>query len=87
MKRLPLILSVTYLAVFVGILIKNVCWPVGDQTDVIRVGIASFPIGLLLSFSYPGDRNGAFVAVSLAAILNAGAIYYLARRYVRQNSK
>ena len=86
MKRLPLILSVCYLAIFSGVLIKNVYWSVGDQTDVIRVGIASFPIGLVLSFIYPGDRNGAFVAVSLAGVLNALAIYYLARRYTRHNS-
>lgn len=86
MKRLPLILSVSYLAIFTGVLIKNVYWSVGDQTDVIRTGIAAFPIGLWLSFNYPGDRNGAFVAVSLAAILNTIAIYYLTRHLTRHKS-
>lgn len=86
MKRLPLILSGCYLAIFSGVLIKNVYWSVGDQTDVIRPGIAAFPIGLWLSFNYPGDRNGAFVAVSMAAILNAVAIYYLTRRFTRHKT-
>lgn len=86
MKRLPLMLSVCYLTIFAGVLIKNVFWSVGDQTDVIRPGIAAFPIGLWLSFNYPGDRNGAFVAVSMAAILNAIVIYYLTRRFTRQKT-
>jgi hypothetical protein len=85
MKRTPLILTMAYLTLFASVLIKNVCWSVGDQTDVIRVGIASFPIGLILSFTYPGDRNGAFAAVSLAALLNAAIIYFVARRIIQRS--
>jgi hypothetical protein len=87
MKRMPLILTVTYLMIFTSVLVRYACWPIGDQTDVVKVGIASFPIGLLLSFVYPGGRTGAFAAVSLAALLNAMAIYYLTRKFIRQSPR
>jgi len=86
MNRIPIILAIAYLGVYTAVLVNNVYWPVGDQTDVIRAGLAAFPIGLLLSFSYPGEREGAFVAVSLAAVLNAVALFYLSRWAVRRFS-
>jgi hypothetical protein len=55
MRRIPVVLALTYLAIYAGVLVKNIYWSVGDQTDVIRAGIAAFPIGLLLSFFYPGE--------------------------------
>jgi hypothetical protein len=70
-KRLPLILSAAYLVMYAAVLLKNVVWSVGDQTDVVRTGIAAFPLGLLISVGYPGGRAGAFMAVSVAAVLNA----------------
>ena len=85
MRRIPIALTTTYLLVYMIVLVRNVVWSVGDQTDVIRAGIAPFPIGLLLSFSYPGDRNGAFVAVSLAAAFNA-VIFFLSRLVIRKIS-
>ncbi|MFZ1918436.1 MAG: hypothetical protein WAU58_12745 [Terriglobales bacterium] len=85
-RRIPEIVTVSYLAFFTTILAKNVLWPAGDQTDVIRVGVASFPLGLFLSFAYPGDRSGAFVVVSLAAVLNAMVIFYLSRWIIRRIS-
>jgi len=86
MRRIPAILTVAYLIIFAIVFVKNVYWPVGDQTDVIRVGIASFPIGFFLSFAYPGGRNGAFLAVSLPALLNAAAIFYVSRWMIRRYS-
>jgi len=83
MKRIPMFLTIAYLSIYTVVLIRNVWWPVGDQTDVIRAGIAAFPIGLLLSFVYPGERNGAFIAVSLAAVLNATLIFYVSRLAIR----
>ena len=84
MKRIPMVLTIAYLSIYATVLIRNVWWPVGDQTDVIRAGVAAFPVGLLLSFVYPGGRNGAFVAVSLAAVLNATAIFYGSRLAISQ---
>jgi len=86
MRRLPLILAGVYLAIYTTVLVNNVYWPVGDQTDVIRAGFAAFPIGLWLSFSYPGERGGAFVAVSLAAVLNAVLIFFVSRWLIRRLS-
>lgn len=86
MKRLPITLAIAYLAVFAAVLANNVFWPGGDQTDVIRAGLAAFPVGYILAFSYPGGRTGAFVAVTLAALLNAFVIFYASRRFVRRNS-
>jgi hypothetical protein len=86
MRRIPVILTVAYLAIVAIVLVKNVIWSIGDQTDVIRVGLATFPIGLILSFVYPGGRNGAFVAVSLPALLNAAVIFYLSRWVTRRFS-
>lgn len=74
---LPAILTGLYVAFYLGVLIRNVYWSDGDQTDVIRTGIAAFPIGLLLSFAYPGGRTGAFVAVSMAAAGNALLIFWI----------
>ena len=84
MRRIPVVLALTYLAIYAGVLVKNIYWPVGDQTDVIRAGIAAFPIGLLLSFFYPGGSYGAFFVVTLAAILNAVLIFYASRRVIRR---
>ena len=70
--------------IYAGVLVENIYWPVGDQTDVIRAGIAAFPIGLLLSFFYPGGRNGAFFVVTLAAVLNAVLIFYGSRWAIRR---
>jgi hypothetical protein len=75
--------AIVYCAIFLSVLIKNVIWPVGDQTDVIHAGIAAFPLGLVVSFAYPGGREGAFVAVSVCAAINAAAIYLLARGWTR----
>jgi len=80
---MPLAAVIGYSAIFLSVLIKNTIWSVGDQTDVIHVGIAAFPLGLLLSFAYPGGRQGAFVAVSVCALINAAAIYLLVRRWTR----
>jgi len=84
MRRIPVVLALTYLAIYAGVLVKNIYWPVGDQTDVIRAGIAAFPTGLLLSLFYPGGRYGAFFVVTLAAILNAVLIFYASRRVIRR---
>ena len=85
-KRIPITLTIAYLLIYATVLVRNVVWSIGDQTDVIRAGFAAFPVGLFLSFAYPGERNGAFVAVSLAAVLNAVAIFYLSSWIVRRNS-
>jgi hypothetical protein len=80
-RHIPLGAVIVYAGIFATVLIKNVVWSVGDQTDVIRAGLAAFPLGLIASFAYPGGRNGAFVAVSICAVINALAIYILARRF------
>ena len=87
MRRMPIILAMVYLVIFTAVLVRNLFWPAGDQTDVIRAGIAAFPFGLVLSFFYPGGRNGAFVAVSMMAVLNAVAIYCLSALVIRRFSK
>jgi hypothetical protein len=84
MKRIPVALTVAYLSIYTTVLIQSLWWPVGDQTDVIRAGIAVFPIGLLLSFFYPEGLNDAFIAVSLAAVLNAAAIFYGSHLAIRR---
>jgi hypothetical protein len=86
MKRMPVILAVLYLTIFTTVLLRNVHGG-GDQVDVINTGIASFPLGLILSLFYPGERNGAFIAVSLAAFLNAVSIFYVSRWAIRRFSR
>ena len=83
MKRLPAFLTIAYLSFYIAVLGRSVIWSVGDQTDVIMAGLAAFPIGFFLSFSYPGGRTGAFVAVSIAAAVNAVCIFYVTRWVVR----
>jgi len=87
MRRIPLILAVIYLTIFTTVLLRNVYWSIGDQTDVIYTGIAAFPLGLILSLFYPGERNGAFICVSVAAVLNAVLIFYVSRWTIRRFSK
>ncbi len=82
-RRVPFVAVTAYAGIFLAVLIKNIVWPVGDQTDVIRAGIAAFPLGLIASFAYPGSRSGAFLAVSVCAAINAVAIYFLARHFCR----
>lgn len=82
-RRIPFVAATVYAGIFLAVLIKNIVWPVGDQTDVIRAGIAAFPLGLIVSFAYPGGRNGAFVTVSACAAINAVAIYFIARYLCR----
>jgi hypothetical protein len=85
-EYLPHLLTTGYAFFYSAVLVKNVVYSVGDQTDVIRAGIAAFPLGLLLSFAYPGGRTGAFVAVSCCALLNAIAIFCYTHSLVRRNS-
>ena len=85
-RQLPILLALAYAAFYVAVLVKNVIYSVGDQTDVIRAGIAAFPLGWILSLKYPGGRNGAFVAVSCCALLNTLAIYYYTRSFVRNSN-
>ena len=81
-RRLPGVLAASYALLFSAVLIKNVIWPVGDQTDVIRVGIAAFPLGLIMSLAYPGGRDGAFVAVAICGALNAVILYFAVTWFV-----
>ena len=85
-KYLPHFVAITYAAIYVGILLKNVVYSVSDQTDVIRAGIAAFPFGWVLSYVYLGDRNGAFFAVSCCAVLNTFAIFYYTRSLIRNSN-
>jgi hypothetical protein len=85
-KHLPLLLAIAYAASYVAVLVKNVVFSVGDQTDVIRAGIAAWPLGWVLSYTYPGGRNGAFIAVSCCALLNTLAIFYYIRSLFRNSS-
>ena len=85
-RYLPLTAAAIYSWIFLSVLVKNVVWPVGDQTDVIRAGVAAFPLGLIASFAYPGGRNDAFVVVSACAAINAAAIYLIVRRLTRSVS-
>lgn len=82
-KFVPGVLTAGYLVFYLVVLLNNTIWSVGDQTDVIRTGAAAFPIGLLLSFMYPGTRDGAFAAISICAVLNAVVIYLVSRWHVR----
>jgi hypothetical protein len=82
-RRIPLVAAAIYAGIFLAVLIKSIVWSVGDQTDVIRAGIAAFPLGLIVSFAYPGGRNGAFAAVAVCAAINAVVIYFIVRRLVR----
>jgi hypothetical protein len=81
-RHIPLLVTAAYVLIYATVLIKNTIWSVGDQTDVIRAGIAAFPLGLILSFGYPGGRTGAFVAVSVCAAINAVVIFFLTRSFV-----
>jgi hypothetical protein len=85
-RHLPILLSLAYAAFYVAVLVKNVIYSVGDQTDVIRAGIAALPLGWVLSLTYPGERNGAFVAVSCCALLNTIAIFYFTRSFIRNSN-
>jgi hypothetical protein len=78
-RRLPAVLAASYALLFAAVLMKNVIWPIGDQTDVIRAGIAAFPLGLIMSLSYPGGRDGAFVAVAICGALNTVILYFAIR--------
>jgi hypothetical protein len=57
---------------------------VGDWTDLISVGVAAFPFGLVLAFTYPGTREEMFFVISLAAIVNAAIIYFVPHWYYKQ---
>jgi hypothetical protein len=85
-RHLPILLALAYAAFYVAVLVKNVIYSVGDQTDVIRAGIAALPLGWVLAFTYPGGRNGAFVAVSCCALLNTIAIFFYTHSLVRNSS-
>ena len=87
MKRLPITLALIYLLIYSGVLMRHVFWSTGDQTDVVKAGLAAFPVGLLLSLFYPGERTGVFVAVTLAAALNAVLIFYISRWLIRRMSR
>jgi hypothetical protein len=86
-QRLPMLLAGIYALFFTAVLVKNVIWSVGDQTDVIRVGLAAFPLGLITSFVYPGGREGAFVAVGVCGALNTWVIYLLSRWFMGKRQK
>ncbi len=86
-RHIPLLVTAAYLLVYATVLVNNTIWSVGDQTDVIRAGIAAFPLGLILSFAYPGGRTGAFVAVSACAAVNAVVIFVFARSFVSFRNK
>ncbi len=80
-RRLPTIAAAIYAVFFAAVLIKNIVWSVGDQTDVIRAGFAAFPLGVIMSFAYPGGRNGAFVAVAFCGAFNTALIYFLIKAF------
>ena len=80
---IPALAVVLYGLVYSAVLMKNVFWSVGDQTDVIRCGIAALPLGYVISFVYPGGRTGAFVAVTLCAALNICILYFGLRHLLR----
>ena len=69
----PPIATALYLAFFGVVLIRNVVWPVGDETDVLRVAAAALPSGALLVV-FPGDRNQAFWFLGVCAMVNACAL-------------
>lgn len=76
--------AVLYAIGYLIVLAKNIFWSVGDQTDVVRAGLAAAPLGIIVSFNYPGDRDGAFVAVTTCAGINAVALYYIVRWFTRR---
>jgi hypothetical protein len=73
----PAIATALYLAFFGAVLIRNVVWPVGDETDVLRVAAAALPSGVLLVV-FPGDRNQAFWFLGVCAMINAMLLYLIA---------
>jgi hypothetical protein len=85
-SRVPIAVSIVYLGIFAGVLVRNVWWPVWGSDRRHLNWSRCFPIGLLLSVSYPGERTGAFVAVSLAAVSNAVVIFYISRWIIRRIS-
>jgi hypothetical protein len=85
-RRLPFIVAGSYAAVYLAVLLKNVIWSVGDQTDVIRTGMAAFPLGLVASLTFPGGRNGAFIAVSVCAAVNVVVLFLLTRWFASHST-
>jgi hypothetical protein len=49
----PAIATALYLAFFGVVLIRNVVWPVGDETDVLRVAAAALPSAVCSSLYSP----------------------------------
>jgi hypothetical protein len=80
-------LTALYFLFFVGVLIKNVIWSVGDQTDVIRAGAAAFPLGLIVSVGYPGGRTGALLAVAICGLINCLLVFFFSRDAVEKRSR
>lgn len=72
----PAIATALYLAFFGVVLIRNVVWPAGDETDVLRVAAAALPSGVLLVV-FPGDRNQAFWFLGVCAMINAVLLYLI----------
>jgi len=84
MKRfLPAGIAILYAIVYLIVLANNIFWSVGDQTDVVRAGLAAAPLGVIVSSTYPGDRSGAFFAVTMCACINTVALYYIVRHFTR----
>jgi hypothetical protein len=69
---------------YAAVLIKNLVWSAGDQTDVIRAGFAALPLGLITALTFPGGRREAFVAVSACAAINVACIFLLCRWFARK---
>ena len=80
-------ITALYLIVYSAVLANNIFWSVGDQTDVIRAGVAAVLLGIIVSFTYPGDRDGAFFAVTICACINAIAMYYIVRWFTRRRAR
>jgi len=79
MKKVPLITTAGYVTLFLAVFVNNVFWPVGDDTDVIRVGLAALPASLLTAPFAVGNRNEVFALLAFAATLNTVGIYVITR--------
>jgi hypothetical protein len=72
----PALTTALYLVFFAVVLFRNVHWPVGDETDVLRVAAAALPTGALL-IVFSGDRDQAFWFLGICALVNAALLHLI----------